>query len=520
MRNIMTMPALLLETIEKYSSKQALEEEGQSINFMELYLQAISTAHHLRNLGIKKGDRVGICMEKGIDQAVSILGTMYANAVFVPVLPKLKHANINHIILDSGMKALFTDSSRIEEVKSFSGQIILLIGSGPMIEHFPSFPYLRKQFPYSDSFFDCIGVDNAAIIYSSGSTGRPKGIVISHRNLTDGARIVSEYTGMTAVDRIAGALSLNFDYGLNQFWQVIYKGATLYFHDLSFPNNFFQMLETKKITSLPLMPVIISRIFDQRLFNQNIEYDFSNLRIITTSGGNVSPRMIENLEKIFPTTNIYLMYGLTEAFRSSFLPPEQVKIRPKSIGKAIPDVELYVLDNQLNICPPNVPGELVHRGGCISKGYWNHPEMTGERFREIPMFPGEKVLFTGDTVRTDEEGYLYFIARGDSMIKTHGYRVSPTEIEEQAVMHEKITSAVAFGIDNIDIGQDVVLSYETVDNLPINEKLLLHFFRQNLPSYMVPRYLLHFSQFLSTGNEGKVDRVWVQNQSKKLLRID
>jgi acyl-coenzyme A synthetase/AMP-(fatty) acid ligase len=130
------------------------------------------------------------------------------------------------------------------------------------------------------------------------------------------------------------------------------------------------------------------------------------------------------------------------------------------------------------------------------------------------------VLFTGDTVRTDEEGYLYFIARGDSMIKTHGYRVSPTEIEEQAVMHEKITSAVAFGIDNIDIGQDVVLSYETVDNLPINEKLLLHFFRQNLPSYMVPRYLLHFSQFLSTGNEGKVDRVWVQNQSKKLLRID
>jgi acyl-CoA synthetase (AMP-forming)/AMP-acid ligase II len=519
MRAIMTVPALLAETLEICAEKKALFQGDQSISFEDLHFHALSTAHHLRDLGIGKGDRVGVCMGKGIDQAICILGAMYANAVFVPVLPKLKHANIEHIILDSGMKALFTDATRLEEVKDFAGRTKLLIGAGPTLEDFPCFPYLRKHFPCRDSFFDCIGMDNAAIIYSSGSTGRPKGIVISHRNLSDGARIVSAYTGTTRDDRIAGILSLNFDYGLNQLWQTIYKGASLYFHDLLFPKDFFEMLHGEKITSLPLMPVIMTRMFDQRFYSPNPAHGFSNLRFITSSGGNVSPRMIENLETAFPSARICLMYGLTEAFRSSFLPPEQIKVRPRSIGKAIPDVELYVLDNELNVCPPGVSGQLVHRGGCMSKGYWNQPEKSAECFREIPMFPGEKVLFSGDTVRADEEGYIYFIARGDSMIKTHGYRVSPTEIEEEAATHEKITAAVAFGVDNVDIGQDIVLAYETADQVELNEKLLLNFLKQLLPSYMAPRYLLHFTQFPSTGNDGKVDRVWIQAKSMELLGI-
>ena len=339
MRAVMTIPALLMETLENCASKQAFFQGERSMSFEELHLHALSTANHLRDLGIVKGDRVGICMSKGIDQAVCILGAMYANAIFVPVLPKLKRANIEHIVVDSGMKALFTDLTRLEEVKDFTSHTRLLIGAGTTLEDYPCFPYLRKHLPCHTPFFDCIGMDSAAIIYSSGSTGRPKGIVISHRNLSDGARIVSAYTGTTRDDRIAGILSLNFDYGLNQLWQTIYKGASLYFHDLLFPKDLFEMLHNEKITSLPLMPVIMTRMFDPRFYSPNPAHDFSSLRFITSSGGNVSPRMIEKLETTFPSALIFLMYGLTEAFRSSFLPPEQIKIRPRSIGKAIPDVK-------------------------------------------------------------------------------------------------------------------------------------------------------------------------------------
>lgn len=519
MRAIASIPYLLRETLERYENKEFLFEKSRSVTLKELYRQALSTAHYLRELGIRKGDRVGVCMGKGIDQAACILGVMHANAVFVPILPKLKSVNIEHIVRDSGMKVLITDSVRAKEVEHLSENIQILLGSGPASDRFASLSYFRKHLPVEECFFDCIGVDNAAIIYSSGSTGRPKGITISHRNLFDGAHIVSAYTRTSSEDRIAGILSLNFDYGLNQLWQSILKGASLHFHDFLFPNDFFQMLYADQITSLPLMPVIITRMFDPRFYERDQVHEFSSLRLITTSGGLVSPRMIDNLSYVFPHAQIFLMYGLTEAFRSTYLPPDQLKRRPGSIGKAIPDVELYVLDENLRVCPPGVSGQLVHRGGCISKGYWNSPEKTAECFREIPLFPGEKVLFSGDTVRTDEEGYLYFVSRADSMIKSHGYRISPTEIEEGVATHDKVRAAVAFGVSNIDIGQDIVLAYETFDHNPLNEKVFLNFLRQVLPAHMIPRYIVHFQQFASTGNEGKVDRVWVETNCKEQLGL-
>jgi len=214
------------------------------------------------------------------------------------------------------------------------------------------------------------------------------------------------------------------------------------------------------------------------------------------------------------------MYGLTEAFRSSWLPPDQVTIRPTSIGKAIPEVELYVLDDQGQDCPPGVPGQLVHRGGCVAKGYWNAPEATAKRFRQIDRFPGETVVFSGDLVKRDQEGYLYFLGRMDSMIKTYGFRVSPTEVEEHACRSERLLDAVAFGVDSPEAGQEIALAYTTNDQTPIALDTLADHFRLAMPYHMVPRWFVHLETFPVTGNEGKVDRVMTRGLAlEKLARL-
>jgi acyl-CoA synthetase (AMP-forming)/AMP-acid ligase II len=451
-------------------------------------------------------------MQKTLDQVVAILGVLWANAILVPIHPVHRADQIGHVVDDCDMKLLITESARIAEVRGAAhGRI--LIGRGPSEAGVASLEELRLEYQGSQPFFDCREDDTAAIIYSSGSTGRPKGIVISHRNLADGARIVANYLGTKSTDRIAAVLTLNFDHGLNQLWQTLYVGASLYLHDLIFPRDLFRMLASQKITGLPMMPVIISRMFDPRLPGPEEDLDFSWLRYVSTTGGPVTTRMLDQLQGTFPRTDIVLMYGLTEAFRSSWLPPEQLAARPTSIGKAIPEVELYVLDEEGRDSAPGMPGQLVHRGGCIAKGYWNAPRATAERFRQIDRFPNETVVFSGDLVRRDEEGYLYFLGRMDSMIKTHGFRVSPTEIEEHARRFERLLDAVAFGVDNPEIGQDIAVVYTAADNTPLASDALTDHFRVGMPHHMRPRWFVHLEAFPATGSGGKIDRVLARRLS-------
>jgi amino acid adenylation domain-containing protein len=488
------------------------------LTFRQLHDEALAAAQALAHLGVQPGDRVGICMQKTLDQVVAILGVLWANAILVPIHPVLRAEQITHMASDCEMKLLITESARLAELGgALAGRIVL--GRGPAEEGIASLVKLRQQCQGSEPFFRGEAGDTAAIIYSSGSTGRPKGIVISHRNLATGARIVASYLGTRASDRIAAVLTLNFDHGLNQLWQTLYVGASLYLHDLIFPRDLFRMLASQQITALPMMPVIISRMFDPRLPGAEEGLDFSALRYVSTTGGPVTARMLDQLQKTFPMTNIVLMYGLTEAFRSSWLPPDQLAARPASIGKAIPEVELYVLDSEGRECPAGVPGELVHRGGCITKGYWNAPDATAERFRQIDRFPGETVVFSGDLVRRDEEGYLYFLGRLDSMIKTHGFRVSPTEIEEHARRFERVVDAVAFGIDNSEIGQDIAMAYTTADRTPLDSEALADHFRIGMPHHMVPRWFVHMEAFAATANQGKVDRITVRRLSMEKLAV-
>ena len=244
-----SIPQLLCETANRLPDKIAIVSPTRSVTFSQLLQEALSTATCLREIGIEPGDRVGICMEKTLDQVSVILGVLFANAVVVPILPRLKQPNIRHIIENSQMVALVTDSDRMNEVTDFADLTKLVIGHGELHLDWPNLPYMRR-FVRPEMRYDRISADNAAIIYSSGSTGRPKGILISHRNLADGAEIISRYLGTCEEDRICCVLSFNFDYGLNQIWQTILKGATLYLHNLALPNDLFALLATEKTYSI------------------------------------------------------------------------------------------------------------------------------------------------------------------------------------------------------------------------------------------------------------------------------
>ena len=511
-----SIPAFLEHTAARLPEKKALVSRDESISFAKLRKDALATAEALKELGVEAGDRVGVCMEKSIDQACVVLGVLYANAVVVPILPRLKKTNIAHIIENSGMTGLVADAARLPEVKEFSGRTKLIVGQGEIEDQWPNLAYMKRHIR-ARLFFDRIGNDNAAIIYSSGSTGRPKGILISHRNLADGAEIVASYLGTTEQDRICCILSFNFDYGLNQIWQSTLTGATLYLHDLALPNDLFALLAEERITGLPVMPVVVTQMFVKNLYTANPNNDFSHLRYVCSTGGRLSDKMIQNLQTAFPKTEIFSMFGLTEAFRSSFLDPKLIDSRPTSVGKAIPDTQLLVLRPDRTECAANEVGELVQRGPTVAKGYWCDPENTAKVFKSHPKYPGETLVYSGDFVTRDEEGYLYFVSRRDEMIKTRGFRVSPTEVESEVVTHPKIQSAVAFGAVNLDVGEDVVCSYTTSDSQPLGERQLQQYLKGLLPRHMVPAYLVHFESFPITGSGGKIDRKTVIEETRRQL---
>lgn len=514
-----SVPRFLSAVAERLPDKTALVSRTDSLTFGDLHRYVLATAESLYELGIRPGDRVGVCMEKSVDQACVILGILFANAVVVPILPRLKEQNVRHIIENSGMAGLVCDSQRLKEVSQFASMTNLITGHGEIDRDLPNLAYMRRHIQ-PRLRFDRIGSDNAAIIYSSGSTGRPKGILISHRNLADGADIVSEYLGTVEDDRICSPLSFNFDYGLNQLWQTLLKGCTLYLHDFVLPNDLFTQLAEDAITALPVMPVLLTQMFDSRLYRPNADLDFSPLRYVCSSGGRLSGKMLDNLRGAFPAAKTYSMYGLTEAFRSTYLDPDKLRSRPTSIGKAIPDVQILVLDADGKECPANVAGELVHRGGCVSKGYWRDPESTAKVFRSHPDFPGETLVYSGDSVTRDEEGFLYFVSRRDDMIKTQGFRVSPTEVEAEVVSHPEITAAVAFGMPNITIGEDIVCAYTAENARSLGERLLREFLKDRLSRHMLPAYFIHFDDFPITGNDGKIDRKTVKTMALDKLAVD
>jgi acyl-CoA ligase (AMP-forming) (exosortase A-associated) len=351
-----------------------------------------------------------------------------------------------------------------------------------------------------------IDMDMAAIFYTSGSTGKPKGVVLSHRNLIAGAESVSHYLDNVGDDILLAALPLSFDAGFSQLTTAFNVGARVVLVNYVLPKEVVRLCARHKITGLTCVPPLWIQLAEKSWPREATE----SLRYFANTGGRMPKATLDRLRSIFPGAKPFLMYGLTEAFRSTYLDPSEVDRRPDSIGKAIPNAEILVVRPDGSRCGPGEQGELVHRGALVGMGYWNDPEKTAERYRPAPAREGglcipEMAVWSGDLVIRDEEGFLYFVGRNDEMIKTSGYRVSPTEIEEVAYDTGLVRDAVALGIDDPALGQHVVLIASPSDNRHLAPAELLTELKKRLPLYMVPQEVI-LRDMLPRSPNGKFDR--------------
>lgn len=489
---------LLERSAKKYPNKCAIKFNSDSYTYDELLQKVDKIASYLSSLNLPKGSRIGIYSDKSLSQVLAILAILSTPYILVPISRLLKPEQVKYIINDCSISCILTDNKKIDKLKAtgFDGDIISFDGGS---EEYVSFKEIFKCYKGRYSY-DIKSFESAVITYSFASSGNSKGVVIDHRALYDGASIVSKYLNISSDDIISGVLSFNLDYGLNQIANTLYNGATLAIHKLVLPSDFFSHLIDDNITILPLMPIHISRVFDEDPHKIPSAEFFSSLRVITSSGGNITPLMIKNITTYFPDTQFYSMHGLSEAFHSAYLEPSQIHIRPNSIGKAVPDVELYIINEEGKECKPREVGELIHRGACIYQGYWNAPHETQKRFKSIDILKDvidipqglrkEIVVASGDYVYSDEEGYIYFVGRKDDMIKTRGFRVSPVEIE--SIVYEylpQIPECIVFSIPNEDIEEEIILVYGGDREIPKNE--ILFELKKHLPNYMLPSQIIY-----------------------------
>jgi acyl-CoA ligase (AMP-forming) (exosortase A-associated) len=506
---------MLRTSAELSPDKEALVHDNQRLSYREVAKCTSGLARGLRDAGIRRGDRVGIYLEPSIAQVVSIFGASEAGGVYVPINASLFPDQVAHIAKDCAMKGLITTPAKLATLAPLlpeipSIQFVVLRGTGA--DQQLDLPLHRLEELYNlpasnDSREQAISKDLAAILYTSGSTGKPKGVMLSHANVIAGSTIVSTYLSIISSDRILAVLPFSFDAGMNQLMTAFQQHATLVLINFAFAREVVQMLLMEQITGLAGVPTLWSLLAqpNSTLHKQPLP----DLRYITNTGGAMPQTVLKALRQALSTTKIFLMYGLTEAFRSTYLPPEELDRRPTSMGRAIPDTEILVLNEQGQQCKSGEIGELVHRGPTVSLGYWNRPEDTARALRPNPLLPPEmgdceKVCYSGDLVKMDEDGFLYFIGRRDTMIKSSGFRISPTEVEEVLFQTGKLRGAAVIGIPDDVLGQVIKAFVVPKDGTALDTDELLAACGEKMPRYMVPKFIEAISELPKTSN-GKVD---------------
>lgn len=516
---------LVLGTAAAQAERPALRAGQLALNYGELAELVTRTGSGLVQLGLKAGDRVAVYLPKTLETVAGFFGTALAGGVFVPVNPVLKAPQVAHILRDSGARVLITASGRLGALTDVLPTlpelqwVVLTDGTtSPANQHGnPRQIAWREAMggePRPSPGHRRIDGDLAAIFYTSGSTGLPKGVMLSHRNIVAGAISVASYLGNHPGDRILSVLPLSFDAGFSQLSTGFLAGAEVTLLDYLLARDVVRMVQQHRITGITGVPPLWAQLADQEWPAEAGR----SVRYFATTGGVMPRAVLGKLRQAMPAAAPFLMYGLTEAFRSTYLPPDQVDQRPDSIGKAIPNAEILVLREDGTTCAPGEPGELVHRGALVSLGYWNAPELTALRFRPIPggVTQGgqpELAVWSGDTVVRDEDGFLYFRGRRDEMIKSSGYRISPTEVEDLVLASGLVREVVAVGVPDERLGQAVVIvavprataAAGAPDQAGPTEALL-RYCKECMPLYMVPARV-HWRGSLARNPNGKYDRV-------------
>jgi acyl-CoA ligase (AMP-forming) (exosortase A-associated) len=455
-------------------------------------------AASLRARGLGPGERVASWLPKNRMTSLLPLAAARAGLVHVPVNPLLKRAQVAHILADSGARLLISGKARLAALTQSD-----IPGDCAAIGEEEGASMLERSEKLAPSAAD--PDDLAALLYTSGSTGRPKGVMLSHANMWLGAISVAHYLRLAPEDRALAVLPFAFDYGQNQLFSTWAAGGCVVPLDYLAARDVIRAVEEQGITTLagvpPLWVQLVEAAWPPRAA--------LSLRRLTNSGGRLPVSIVRRMRELFPAADLYLMYGLTEAFRSTYLEPALLDEHPDSIGSAIPFAEVMTSRPDGSLAAPGEEGELVHAGPLVAKGYWNDPERTASRFRPAPGESrcGGLAVWSGDRVRSDANGLLYFVGREDSMIKTSGNRVSPTEIEEAAIAGGGVAEAAAFGIPDDRLGEAIAL----VVRGPGTEAELRAWLKRELPNFMQPSYIMWRDELPRSPN-GKLDREAIRSE--------
>ncbi|MDB5702235.1 MAG: acyl-CoA ligase (AMP-forming), exosortase system-associated [Sphingomonadales bacterium] len=474
----------------------ALVTKAATLSYSECERAVAALAAALKARGLATGARVATWLPKTIEACLMPLAAVRAGLVHIPVNPVLRRAQVAHIMADSGAELLLTSAGRAAtlEAGDLSGAVIWLEDDA-----------VAARGRGDGLAPSGAGPDQlAAILYTSGSTGRPKGVMLSHANLWLGAISVAHYLQLAPEDRTLAVLPLGFDYGQNQLFSTWAAGGAVVPFDYLVPRDVVRAVERALITTLAAVPPLWLQLVE----SEWPEGAAASVRRLTNSGGALTPALINRMRATFPNADVYPMYGLTEAFRSTYLDPALVATHPTSMGKAIPFAEIMVVQDDGSEAQVNQPGELVHAGPLVAQGYWQDEQRTAERFRDAPPWSryGGTAVWSGDTVKRDAGGLLYFVGREDEMIKTSGHRVSPLEIEEAAMFSGVVAEAVAHGIYDERLGQAIRLVARGDAG---KEAILLAHLKVELPGHMQPR-VVEWRDELPRNANGKIDRAAIR----------
>lgn len=502
-----SMWRLLADNLPARADKIAVIDQKRQASYATVLAEAHLVAGWLTSRGIGPGDRVIVHLRKGIDEVTAMFGAWKIGAVVVNVNHQWTPAQLAYVAGDCRARAAILGANVLKGVATdplpvsvghllVQGRAATLPDNATLWEAMPPNPSVEHRPDPGDL---------AAIIYTSGSTGKPKGVMLSHRNIRIGAISVSDYLGLSEDDRLLSVLPYSFDAGLNQLTDTLLMGATVIHQPVSMPSEVVRMAVEHGATTIAGVPP---------LWNQVVRYLADSgtalpaLRRVTNTGGKIPPNILEIMPQVFPGADIFLMYGLTEAFRSTYLPPAKFARKMGSIGRGIPNAQIFVVKHGEGIAGPGEQGELVHGGPLVSLGYWERPELTADKIRALPelreLLGDAPVVCSGDLVRVDEDGDLWFVSRMDDMIKTQGFRLSPTEVEDLVSSSGLVTDVVAYGVEDDDAGQVVHVAASVIGDA--DGTALMGQCRRSMAHYMVPRHIHIWDGAMPRTASGKLDR--------------
>lgn len=506
----MLVQDFLQNSAERFPDKTALVCDGRRLTYAEIEAHANRLAHALTAHGVGRGDRVAVYLPNSVEAVIAIFGTLKAAGTFVVVNHTTKRDKLAYILDNCRATALFT-SDRNARLAAEVGEAVpslkLTVLSGKRAaaaaakeNTLYAFDDFLAAYPATRPACPTIDQDLACLIYTSGTTGDPKGVMSGHNNVVFASGSIIQYLENRPDDIVINVLPLSFDYGLYQLLMVFRFGGTLVLErSFAYPAAILTKMVAERVTGFPGVPTIFAILLQMDLS----AYDLSSLRYITNTAAALPPSHIVEIRHKFPWATLYSMYGLTETKRTLYLPPDQLDVRPGSVGIAIPGTEVWIEDEAGNRVGPGAVGELVIRGSHVMRGYWENPQATAERYRPGPT-PGERILYSGDLFKMDEQGYLYFISRKDDIIKSRGEKVSPKEIENVLYGIEGVVEAAVIGVPDPILGQ-AIKAFVVLDNVALTKKDILRHCRAHLEDLMVPQHVEFRSSLPKTGS-GKIKK--------------